>query len=122
MIYFQYSLKQVPDAYTTRIWKTTEPVTRQTAFSLLSSTTPIANVSAGISTYEVDVPEQTDADYYYSITYFLPNWIDGNQDYEDIRFLSNNALTSPNHRRQFTSTESHLSNYIIYSKPFHRRR
>ena len=84
-----------PDAYTTRIWKTTQPVTRQTAFSLLSSTTPIANVSAGISTYEVDVPEQTDADYYYSITYFLPNWIDGNQDYEDIRFLSNNALTSP---------------------------
>lgn len=84
-----------PDAYSTRIWKTTEQVTRQTALSLLSATTPIANVSAGISTYEVDVPEQTDADYYYSITYFLPNWIDGNQDYEDIRFLSNNALETP---------------------------
>ena len=84
-----------PDAYSTRIWKTTEPITRQTAFSILSATTPIANLSAGISTYEVDVPVQTDADYYYSITYFLPNWIDGNQDYEDIRFLSNNALTSP---------------------------
>jgi hypothetical protein len=84
-----------PNAYSTRIWKTTEPITRQTAFSILSATTPIANLSAGISTYEVDVPVQTDADYYYSITYFLPNWIDGNQDYEDIRFLSNNALTSP---------------------------
>ncbi|MDG1550837.1 MAG: hypothetical protein P8Q95_03840, partial [Candidatus Poseidoniaceae archaeon] len=84
-----------PDAYTTRIWKTTEPVTRQTAFSLLSATTPIANLSAGISTHEVEVPEQTDSDYYYSITYFLPNWVNGNEDYEDIRFLSNNALTSP---------------------------
>lgn len=84
-----------PDAYSTRIWKTTEQVTRQTALSLLSATSPIANVSAGISTYEIDVPEQTDADYYYSITYFLPNWIDGNQDYEDIRFLSNNALETP---------------------------
>jgi hypothetical protein len=84
-----------PDAYSTRIWKTTEPVTRQTAFSLLGATSPIANVSAGISTFEVEVPEQTDADYYYSITYFLPNWTDGNQNYEDIRFLSNNALTSP---------------------------
>ena len=83
------------DAYSTRIWKTTEPLTRQTSFSLLSATTPIANVSAGISTYVVDVPEQTDSDYYYSITYFLPNWTNGNQDYEDIRFLSNNALTSP---------------------------
>ena len=84
-----------PDAYSTRIWKTTEPVTRQTAFSLLGATSPIANVSAGISTFEVEVPDQTDADYYYSITYFLPNWTDGNQNYEDIRFLSNNALTSP---------------------------
>ena len=84
-----------PDAYSTRVWKTTEPVTRQTSFSLLSATTPIANISAGISTYVVDVPEQTDSDYYYSITYYLPNWTDGNQDYEDIRFLSNNALTSP---------------------------
>ena len=84
-----------PDAYSTRIWKTTEPLTRQTSFSLLSATTPIANLSAGISTYVVDVPEQTDSDYYYSITYFLPNWTNGNQDYEDIRFLSNNALTSP---------------------------
>ena len=84
-----------PDAYSTRIWKTTEPLTRQTAFSILSATTPIANLSAGVSTYVVDVPAQTDSDYYYSITYFLPNWTDGNQDYEDIRFLSNNALTSP---------------------------
>ncbi|MAR93539.1 MAG: hypothetical protein CMA45_00460 [Euryarchaeota archaeon] len=84
-----------PDAYSTRIWKTTEPLTRQTAFSLLSATTPIANLSAGVSTYVVDVPAQTDSDYYYSITYFLPNWTNGNQDYEDIRFLSNNALTSP---------------------------
>ena len=84
-----------PDAYSTRVWKTTEPLTRQTAFSLLSATTPIANLSAGISSYVVDVPEQTDSDYYYSITYFLPNWTNGNQDYEDIRFLSNNALTSP---------------------------
>ena len=83
------------DAYSTRVWKTTEPVTRQTAFSLLNTATPIANISAGISTYEVDVPAQTDADYYYSITYFLPNWTNGNQDYEDIRFLSNNALTTP---------------------------
>ncbi len=84
-----------PDAYTTRIWKTLYPLTRQSSSLILQSTSPIANLTAGVSTYSVDVPTNTNTDFYYSITYYLPNWYGPGQDYEDIRFLSNNALTSP---------------------------
>ena len=84
-----------PDAYSTRIWKTLSPLTRQSASSILQTATPIANLTAGISSYSIDIPPNTNTDYYYSITYYLPNWYGPGQDYEDIRFLSNNALTSP---------------------------
>tara|TARA_B100000965_G_scaffold29154_1_gene21612 strand:- start:381 stop:3584 length:3204 start_codon:yes stop_codon:yes gene_type:complete len=84
-----------PDAYSTRIWKTLFPLTRQSATSILQTATPIANLTAGISSYSLDIPPNTNTDFYYSITYYLPNWYGPGQDYEDIRFLSNNALTSP---------------------------
>ena len=84
-----------PDAYTTRVWKTLYPLTRQSASLILQSTTPIANLTAGTSTFSVDIPADTNTDFYYAVTYYLPNWYGPGQDYEDIRFLSNNALTDP---------------------------
>ena len=62
-------------------------LTRQSASSTLQTATPIANLTAGISSYSLDVPPNTNAEYYYSITYYLPNWNGPGQDYEDIRFL-----------------------------------
>ena len=40
-------------------------------------------------------PQDTDRQMYYAITYLLPNYFGPGIDYEDIRFLSNNALESP---------------------------
>jgi len=84
-----------PNAYSTHIWKSDQPLTRETATSLMSPLTPVANLTAGISAYQMDIAPGTNADVYYSITYFLPNWNGAGQHYEDIRFLSNNALKLP---------------------------
>ena len=84
-----------PDAYVTRIYQTNEPVTRQNAVTLIGSTDPIIELEAGISSHIVDVPVNTDRLVYYSVTYYLPNYAANGEDYEDIRFLSNNAMSSP---------------------------
>ena len=84
-----------PDAYVTRIYETNEPVTRQNAVALIGSTDPIIELEAGISSHIVDVPVNTDRLVYYSVTYYLPNYTADGEDYEDIRFLSNNAMSSP---------------------------
>ena len=55
----------------------------------------MAILDAGNSTHIETVPDQTDRDAYYSVTYLLPNWIAPGVDYKDVRFLSNNAMTSP---------------------------
>ena len=83
------------DAYSIRIYQTSEPVTRQNALALISLQQPIVELPAGVSSYVVNVPVNTDRLVYYSITYFLPNYYEAGQNYEDIRFLSNNALLSP---------------------------
>jgi hypothetical protein len=38
------------------------------------------------------IPTSTDRSAYYAVTYLLPNWTAPGEDYEDVRFLSNNAL------------------------------
>jgi hypothetical protein len=53
----------------------------------------VLTLPAGTSSVVIDIPENTDRDVYYSITYLLPNWIAPEIDYEDVRFLSNNAMT-----------------------------
>ena len=83
------------DAYSIRIYQTSEPVTRQNALALISLQQPIVELPAGVSSYMVNVPVNTDRLVYYSITYFLPNYYEAGQNYEDIRFLSNNALIIP---------------------------
>jgi len=84
-----------PDAYVTRIYETNEPVTRQNSALLIGAEEPIVELAAGISSHIIEVPVNTDRLVYYSITYNLPNYSAQGQDYEDIRFLSNNAMSSP---------------------------
>ena len=84
-----------PDAYVIRIYETNEPVTRQNSATLIAGGVPIAELSAGVSSHLIGVPVNTDRLVYYSITYLLPNHNGQGQDYEDIRFLSNNAMSSP---------------------------
>ena len=81
-----------PDAYQTRVWMTYQPITRSTSSALLGSTTPIAQVATGVSSLDILIPDDTDREVYYAVTYLLPNYFGAGQDYEDIRFLSNNAL------------------------------
>ena len=83
------------DAYISRIWQTNVPLTRQNAQTILISETPIAEITAGISSHSIDIPPTTDRSVYYSITYLLPNYSGVGLDYEDIRFLSNNAMSQP---------------------------
>ena len=83
-----------PDAYQTRIWMSTQPITRNSAASLFSSMSPVAQLATGVSSYEIQIPQDTDREVYYAVTYNLPNYFGAGQDYEDIRFLSNNALIS----------------------------
>ena len=84
-----------PNAYSINIYRTTYPVTRANGANMVSVETPIVQLPAGTSTHTLTVPEQTDRDAYYSITYFLPNWNGPGADYEDTRFLSNNAMSTP---------------------------
>ena len=82
------------DAYQINIWRTDYPITRANGADMLSTTVPIATYSAGTSSVELTIPESTDRDAYYAVTYLLPNWTAPGEDYQDVRFLSNNALTS----------------------------
>ena len=81
-----------PDAYQTRLWMSSQPITRNSAASLFGAMSPIAQLAPGISTYEIQIPIDTDREVYYAVTYLLPNYFGPNQDYEDIRLLSNNVL------------------------------
>ena len=84
-----------PDAYQTRLWMSSQPITRNSAASLFGAMSPIAQLAPGISSYDIQIPVDTDREVYYAVTYLLPNYFGPNQDYEDIRLLSNNALDAP---------------------------
>ena len=84
-----------PDAYQTRIWMSTQPITRNSSASLLNSISPLVQLAPGVSSYDIQIPQDTDREVYFAVTYLLPNYLGPGVDYEDIRFLSNNALTSP---------------------------
>jgi len=83
------------NAYQIHLYRTSYPVTRANGANMMAVETPVAVLSAGISSLTIAVPENTDQDAYYSVTYLLPNWIELGIDYMDVRFLSNNAMTSP---------------------------
>ena len=83
------------DAYEVLLYRTSYPVTRSNGPNMLLSEAPVATLPAGTSSIVIDVPQNTDRDAYYSVTYNLPNWNEIGVDYQDVRFLSNNAMTSP---------------------------
>ena len=83
------------DAYQINIWRSEYLLTRANAGDLLSGATPAATLPAGTSSIVLEIPTSTDRDVYYAVTYFLPNWTGPGGDYEDFRFLSNNAMTMP---------------------------
>ena len=83
-----------PDAYQTQIWMSTQPITRNSAANILSSTSPVALLAPGVANYDIQIPQDTDREVYYAVTYLLPNYLGPGQDYEDTRFLSNNALSN----------------------------
>ena len=82
-----------PNAYQIHLWRTEYQVLRSNGQVLLGQETPVLTLPAGTSSVILDIPENTDRDVYYSITYLLPNWIAAGIDYEDVRFLSNNAMS-----------------------------
>ena len=83
-----------PDAYSIHVWHSDVPVTRLNGLSFVQTSSPIANLTAGTSSYSVDIPSSTSRESYYAITYLLPNWSSSGDSYEDVRFLSGNTLTS----------------------------
>ena len=87
-----------PDALQINIWQTDFRVKRSNGASLLDPSTPgvtqLATVSSTSTQYVLDVPPLTNREVFYSVTYLLPNWTAEGSDYEDIRFLSNNAMSN----------------------------
>ena len=83
------------DAYQINIWRSEYLLTRANAGDLLSGATPVVTLPAGTSSIVLEIPASTDRDVYYAVTYLLPNWTGPGGDYEDFRFLSNNAMTAP---------------------------
>lgn len=83
------------DAYQIHLWQTDVQMDRSNGYLLLEpGSTPIATLNATDTMYEVDVPPSTNREVYYSVTYMLPNWESPGNNYEDTRFLSNNAMTT----------------------------
>jgi len=82
------------DAYQIQIWRTNYQITRENGADMLTTTSPILTLPAGTSSTVLTIPSSTDRDAYYAVTYLLPNWTAPGEDYQDVRFLSNNALTN----------------------------
>tara|TARA_Y100000994_G_scaffold132255_1_gene108398 strand:+ start:1459 stop:4659 length:3201 start_codon:yes stop_codon:yes gene_type:complete len=74
------------------IWRTTQQVTRDT--DLLNTYTPVATLASSKTSHSFDIEQGLNREVFYSVTYLLPNWTDEGNDYQDTRFLSNNALDS----------------------------
>ena len=80
------------------IWRSTSEISRSNGglvYQGLTVATLIANISSDMESYVYTVPPSTNEDAYYAITYFIPNKTGDGEDFVDLRFLSNNALTVP---------------------------
>lgn len=72
------------------IWRTTSQVTRDT--DLLLTETPVATLASSKTSHTFAIDLGTNREVFYSVTYLLPNWTTEGLDYQDTRFLSNNAM------------------------------
>ena len=77
------------------IWRSTTEISRSNGGQIYDQLTPIANLSSDVESYVYTVPPNTNEEAYYAITYFIPNKTVSGEDFVDLRFLSNNALTDP---------------------------
>ncbi len=84
-----------PNSFDIHVWQTNEKIDRSNGATLFAQYSPIATLGPTETTYFVDVPPQTNREVYYSVTYLLKNWTQNGDDYEDVRFLSSNSLTTP---------------------------
>jgi len=82
------------NAYQINIWRADYQITRGNGADMIATNSPVATLTAGTSSVVLDIPTSTDRDVYYAVTYVLPNWTVAGEDYQDIRFLSNNAMSS----------------------------
>ena len=82
------------DALQINLWRTEYQADRSNGENLLLTETPIATLSSTATQYDVDIPPMTSREVFYSVTYLLPNWTAEGFDYEDARFLSNNAMST----------------------------
>ena len=77
------------------IWRSTTEISRSNGGQVYNQLTPIANISSELESYVHTVPPNTNEEAYYAITYFVPNKTGPGEDFVDLRFLSNNALSQP---------------------------
>ena len=84
-----------PDALEIRVWRTEFQITRSNGIFLPATTSPIATLNSTDTQYVVDIPPNTQRESYYSITYLLPNYSGSGMDYEDLRFVGQNTLSTP---------------------------
>jgi hypothetical protein len=81
------------DAIQIHLWRTDYPITRSNGQGLLAQSTPIQTLAPTTTKVVLDIDFNTNREVYYSVTYLLPNYTHMGEDYEDARFLSNNAMT-----------------------------
>ena len=80
------------DSYSTNLWLTSIPIDRGNAGSIFGMMSPLAVLEAGNSSYTYSIPDNTNRQTYYSVTYNLPNYTTPGEIYHDVRILSNNAM------------------------------
>jgi len=82
------------DAFEIHVWRTEYAVDRTSGQQMLMSESPLVTLPPTATTFVSDIPPMTNREVFYSVTYLLPNWTQEGLDYEDTRFLSNNAMNS----------------------------
>jgi hypothetical protein len=83
------------NSYSTNLWLTSIPIDRGNAGSIFGAISPLAVLEAGNSSYIYSIPDNTNRQSYYSVTYNLPNYSTPGIIYHDVRMLSNNAMLAP---------------------------
>lgn len=82
------------DALIINVWRTEYQVTRTNGYDLISTSTPLVQLGSQVDSHTIVIPEDTNRESYYSVTYDLPNWTAPGSDYQDARFLTNNAMST----------------------------
>ncbi len=82
------------DALQINLWRTDYQVQRSNGQQMVTGSMPIATLGPTTTQHVIDVGPNTNREVFYSVTYLLPNWTMPGMDYQDTRFLSNNAMNN----------------------------